>query len=138
MPHSAARCLSAFEIGGAGGTDSQLLAGGGGTAPALLASVASGAAVFSYMLIFSCFIIPSLSRYQKPCVGSGKASCSQDTSGQGLPWLCCCGGTQWGGIRWGGTQGDGTQWSGSWWGGTGKVALMWWLSLVWDLVGWHL
>lgn len=116
MPHSAARCLSAFEIGGAGGTDSQLLAGGGGAASALLASVASGAAMFSYMLIFSCFIIPSLSRYQNPRVGSGKVSCSWDTSGQGLPWCCCCGGTQWGGSRWGGY----------WCGGTGKVVLRGW------------
>lgn len=173
MPHSAVRCLSAFEIGGvgAGGTDSQLLAGGGGTASALLASVASGAAMFSYMLIFSCFIIPSLSRYQKPCASSRNTSCSWDTSGQGLPRHrhCCCGGICWGGTQGGVTQWGDIWWSGYWWGSTGKVgwhtgrwhlvecqwrggiqwvgtggmamggmALVWWHSSGWDLVGWHL
>lgn len=104
MPHSAGCCLCAFEIGareggrgeeGGEGREGRGARGRppprssflalGGAARALSASVASGAALFSYMLIFSCFIILSLSRYQKPRAGSGRVSFghSWDAFGQG-------------------------------------------------------
>lgn len=102
MPHSTVCCLSAFEIGGSGSgrggrpqrpaplTCSSFLASRG-IASAPLASVASGAALFSYMLIFSCFIILALTRYQKPSTGSGNASSSQQLGriwpGRALPPL---------------------------------------------------
>lgn len=111
MPHSTGCCLSAFEIGGSesrrGGrpqrpaplTCSSFLASRG-IASAPLASVASGAALFSYMLIFSCFIILALTRYQKPSTGSGNASSSQQLGriwpGRALPLLLGGVGRIWG------------------------------------------
>jgi len=102
MPHSTVCCLSAFEIG----VSESGREGGGhqpvpltyssflalrGIALTLFASVASGAAMFSYMLIFSCFIILSLSHYQKPSTGAGNVAFSQQLGciwpGRALPWL---------------------------------------------------
>lgn len=107
MPHSAECCLCAFEIGvsGSGGREGGREGGEGrgargwspprssflalrGAAWALFASVASGAALFSYMLIFSCFIILSLSRYQKPRAGSGSVSFSHSWGSFGQGQLC--------------------------------------------------
>lgn len=102
MPHSTVCCLSAFEIG-----VSESGREGGGHQPVpltyssflalrrialtLFASVASGAAMFFYMLIFSCFIILSLSRYQKPSTSSGNVSFSRQLGciwpGRALPPL---------------------------------------------------